>query len=188
MWKSESNTLIKHNYDPIAIGIGSNVGNKQYYLSQSLRLIHNHRDCEVISVSRLYNTSPWGKTDQEFFLNAVALIKTKVLPNELLDILLSIENKLKRERGELWGPRTIDLDILLFGNYACSTNRLTIPHPYITQRAFVIVPLADVAPHILINGLSISYWIGRIDVSEVQIIRNDCNWWIDCDGCVDILD
>ncbi|AKK20632.1 2-amino-4-hydroxy-6-hydroxymethyldihydropteridine diphosphokinase [Candidatus Liberibacter africanus] len=167
--------------DTIAIGLGSNIGNKKKYIAQALQLLNNHKDCEVISVSRLYHTPPWGKNDQDFFFNAVSLIKTRVSPNELLDILLSIENKLNRKRDVLWGSRTIDLDILILGDYVCATDRLTIPHPYITERAFVIAPLSDVAPDIVIKGLSVKKWFDHIDVSKMQVIDDSRDWWIDCD-------
>ncbi|ADR52598.1 2-amino-4-hydroxy-6-hydroxymethyldihydropteridine pyrophosphokinase [Candidatus Liberibacter solanacearum CLso-ZC1] len=180
MWKPESNINIKINPDDfIAIGIGSNIGDKKKYISHALNLIHQHNNCEIIAVSRLYKTVPWGNIDQDFFLNAVALVRTKISPDSLLDILLSIENNLKRQRNEKWGARTIDLDILLAGKYSSSTERLTIPHPYIVQRAFVLVPLADVAPHMVIHGFSVIDWIKKIDVSGVQVINEGYYWWCD---------
>ncbi|MBL0849008.1 MAG: 2-amino-4-hydroxy-6-hydroxymethyldihydropteridine diphosphokinase [Candidatus Liberibacter ctenarytainae] len=181
MWKPESSILIEQNSDLIAIGIGSNIGHKKHYISCALRLIHSHGECELVSVSSLYQTIPWGKTDQDFFLNAVALVKTSVSPENLLDILISIENDLDRKRNELWGPRTIDLDILLHGDYSLSTDRLTIPHPYMTQRAFVMVPLSDVSPHILIDGLSIENWVRQMDISGVQVVKKGGYWWIATD-------
>ncbi|EMS35839.1 2-amino-4-hydroxy-6-hydroxymethyldihydropteridine diphosphokinase [Candidatus Liberibacter americanus] len=172
---------IRQDHDIVAIGIGSNIGNKKQYIVQALRLINDHKDCEILSVSRLYQTPPWGKKDQDLFLNAAALIKTQIMPNEFLDILLSIENNLNRKRDQLWGARTIDLDILLFGNLECITDRLTIPHPYITKRGFVIVPLADIAPHIVINGLFVKEWLFRIDTSNINVINDNYDWWLNFD-------
>ncbi|MEG8098880.1 2-amino-4-hydroxy-6-hydroxymethyldihydropteridine diphosphokinase [Candidatus Liberibacter brunswickensis] len=170
--------LIKKRFNTVAIGLGSNIGNKKEHIAQSLKLLNSREDCKVISVSRLYKTLPWGKKNQDFFLNATALIETIVMPNELLNILLSIENKLNRKRNELWGPRTIDLDILIFENHECTTDLLTIPHPYIIERPFVIAPLADIAPDIIIKGLSIKKLFDEIDISEIQVIHDNRDWWI----------
>ncbi|AGA64801.1 2-amino-4-hydroxy-6- hydroxymethyldihydropteridine pyrophosphokinase [Liberibacter crescens BT-1] len=143
----------------------------------ALRVIHHCRDCEVLSVSKLYLTEPWGMHDQPRFLNAAALIKTTLFPENLLDLMLSIEDTMKRQRSQRWGPRTLDLDILSYDNHTIATHRLTIPHPQITQRGFVLMPLEDIAPSMLIEEKSVSDWLKQNDVSGIKVLVNHANWW-----------
>ena len=98
-----------------------------------------------VRVSSLYETAAWGVTDQPSFLNAVVRGQTALLPLDLLDAIQSIENKLGRVRTQHWGPRAIDIDILLYGSDVIDVPRLTVPHPYMSQRGFVLRPLADLA-------------------------------------------
>ena len=106
----------------------------------------------MVSVSSLYRTPPWGKTDQPDFLNAAAEVLTGHSPRELLDLCLEAERRLKRVRQERWGPRLIDIDILVFGDRAVHEGGLEIPHPRMLERAFVLVPLAEIAPDLVALG------------------------------------
>ena len=107
---------------------------------------------EIIRVSSLYETAPVGVTDQPDFLNAVAAVQTGLGPLETLDALLHIENQMGRVRTERWGPRVIDLDLLLYGGERVSSPGLTVPHPRLRERAFVLVPLAEIAPELRLPG------------------------------------
>lgn len=134
------------------IGIGSNVGNRLGYISKALGLIGELPDTELVAVSPLYDTAPIGKTDQPRFLNAVAEVRTGLEPRKLLHSLLAIEDVCGRFRSDVWGPRTLDLDIVAYDDVEMSTEALTLPHPRAAERAFVLVPLADVAPDLVIPG------------------------------------
>ena len=107
----------------------------------------------VVAVSTLRETDPVGVTDQPRFLNGVAALETELAPRELLDVLLAVERRLGRERRERWGPRTIDLDLLLYGDEVIDEDGLTIPHPRLHERRFVLEPLADLAPKLVVPGL-----------------------------------
>ena len=126
------------------IGIGSNVGDKTANCRKALELLAEAG--RVISVSSLYYTEPVGYREQEDFINAVAAIETDRLPGELLSVCHSIEDSLGRTRTIQWGPRTADLDILLYGDAVMNSLDLVIPHPLMATRKFVLVPLAEIAP------------------------------------------
>ena len=124
--------------------IGGNIGNRVSFLQKSIESIE--QSCGKISnKSLLYETQAWGKTDQDPFLNQVLKISTDLSPTELLEKLLTVEKQLGRIRDEKYGARTIDIDILYFGDEIISEPRLTIPHPRIAERRFVLVPLAEIA-------------------------------------------
>ena len=131
------------------IGIGSNLGSPRENCQKSLDLLEEHSEIEVVAHSSFYKTEPIGPQDQNWFVNAVATISTKIEPIPLLDALLAIENAMGRIRNEKWGPRIIDLDILLYGNKILTDSRLKIPHPEMTQRRFVLAPLAEIAPDLI---------------------------------------
>ncbi len=128
------------------IGIGSNIGDRAARLNSSIELLSKKEGIEVTSVSSFYNTAPVGYLEQPDFLNAVVEIKTVLPATELLHICGLIEKELKRERVICWGPRTIDLDILLYGNQIISEEHLNIPHPRMQERAFVLEPLNEINP------------------------------------------
>ena len=125
------------------IGLGSNVGDKQNHLARALDMIAAIQGVIIKRKSSLYLTKPWGKTDQEDFLNQVVEIETGLNPLDLLHRLQEIEIKLGRRRDQQWGPRTIDLDILLFGPETIDLEELKVPHPYLRERLFVLIPLQE---------------------------------------------
>ncbi len=131
------------------IGIGSNLGTPLENCQRSLNLLENHPEISVLSRSSFYETEPIGPQDQNWFLNSVAEISTDMEPIPLLDALLAIEVAMGRIRKERWGPRIIDLDILLYGNSVIKTSRLEIPHPEINRRRFVLAPLAELVPKLI---------------------------------------
>ncbi len=135
------------------IGIGANVGDRLASIRAALAELDALRSTRVSRVSSVYDTAPWGVTDQARFLNAVAEIETALEPRALLDELMAIEARCGRVRHERWGPRTIDLDILLFDERVMESDALRLPHPRLAQRAFVLVPLAELAPDLVVPAL-----------------------------------
>ncbi|MFD1864671.1 2-amino-4-hydroxy-6-hydroxymethyldihydropteridine diphosphokinase [Planococcus chinensis] len=128
------------------LSLGSNMGNRLDMLKTAVRLLMEHPSVEVMAISSLYETDPVGFTDQEPFLNMVVRLETPLPALELLDICQEIERKLNRERLVRWGPRTIDLDILIYNRDNVESERLTVPHPRMHERAFVLIPLLEVNP------------------------------------------
>lgn len=127
--------------------LGSNLGDRKKYLREALELIET-RLGKVYTRSSLYQTASWGKHDQPDFINQVIRLETKLNPGELLTGILAIELDLGRQRIEKWGSRTIDIDILLYGDEVIKETNLTIPHPYLHERRFVLMPLCEIAPNI----------------------------------------
>jgi 2-amino-4-hydroxy-6-hydroxymethyldihydropteridine diphosphokinase len=126
------------------LSLGSNSGNRAFYLNEAMRLIAVE-GIAFIRISSIYETEPWGLSEQPLFLNQVVVIKTRLSAPALMEKLLEIELKLGRKRGETrWQERTIDVDILFFGNEVIQTKQLTIPHPELYKRRFVLEPLVEV--------------------------------------------
>ncbi|BFM40473.1 2-amino-4-hydroxy-6-hydroxymethyldihydropteridine diphosphokinase [Synechocystis sp. LKSZ1] len=130
---------------PVAIGLGSNLGPSQQILEQSLSQLAQVPDLHLIAVSAWYETLPVGP-QQPNYLNGCAVLETELNPEILLARLQSIEQQFGRVRTEKWGPRTLDLDLLLYGQRQHQSPTLTIPHPFLIERAFVLIPLAEIAP------------------------------------------
>jgi len=126
------------------IGIGSNIGDATANCRKAIELLSEAG--RVVSVSSLYHTEPVGRHEQDDFINAVAAIETDRSPDDLLKVCHSIEDRLGRKRGIRWGPRTADLDILLYGDLVSGQPDLTIPHPQMALRKFVLAPLSEIAP------------------------------------------
>lgn len=127
------------------IGLGGNLGDPLNAMRVALAAFDRHAHCHVLRTSSVWRTPPWGLTDQPDFLNACAAISTSLNPSAFLELCLSIEQYLKRVRDIRWGPRSIDLDILFFGTEIIDEPGLVVPHPRIGDRAFVLVPLAEIA-------------------------------------------
>ena len=128
------------------LGLGSNLGNREENLNHAVDMLRNTAGIRVTRVSSYLNTAPVGYTEQPDFLNAAVEVETTLTPHELLEQCHRIEKQLKRERIIHWGPRTIDLDILLFGDLILEDASLTIPHPRMAEREFVLKPLDEIAP------------------------------------------
>lgn len=129
------------------LSIGSNMGDKKENIEQAIRLLSSNQEIEVLKVAGLYETEPVGYEDQDYFYNTCVLIKTTLEPEELLDATQKIENDLHRKRTIRWGPRTLDIDIILYGDIMMDTKRLTIPHPRYEERAFVLIPMMDLTDY-----------------------------------------
>lgn len=131
------------------IGIGSNLGDRRKKIQLALKVLKEKKDIIVEKVSPFYETLPVGGPPQGKFLNGVIEISTTLTPRELLEVLQEIEKALGRVRKERWGPRTIDLDILFYGDLIVNEERLIIPHPLMHKREFVLKPLLRIAPNLI---------------------------------------
>jgi len=136
------------------IGLGANLGDAAGTLRQAVIALGQREDVAVRRMSRCYRTPAWGREDQPDFVNAVALLETRLSPRALLDLLLAVEADFGRHRidGERWGPRTLDLDLLLYGDAVIDEPGLRVPHPHLHERAFALVPLLEVMPDARIPG------------------------------------
>jgi len=135
------------------VGLGSNLDRPVDRVLEGLEALSELADTRVAATSPLYGSAPMGPADQPDYVNAVARLDTGLSPHALLDGLQAIETRAGRERtAERWGPRTLDLDLLLYDRVHCRDRRLTLPHPGIAERAFVLVPFADIAPDEVLPG------------------------------------
>jgi 2-amino-4-hydroxy-6-hydroxymethyldihydropteridine diphosphokinase len=128
------------------VSLGSNKGDREGYLRRALGLLNRMPQTKVTKVSRIYESAPWGFPAQRDFLNLVAQLSTRLRPQRLLAEFKAVEQRLGRRPSRRWGPREIDIDLILYGKHTISTPELTVPHPHMMQRAFVLVPLGEIAP------------------------------------------
>lgn len=167
-WETQKSTLS-------AIALGSNLGDSKANLNSALSILDQTTGIRVQTCSSYYHTAPIGPAQPDF-LNACAILQVELTPQDLLKNLLRIEQHFGRIRRERWGPRTLDLDILLFEDLILSTPELHIPHPCMTERAFVLVPLAEIAPEWIepVSGEAIAQLVKKIDCSGVTLsIKQD---------------
>ncbi len=158
------------------LGIGSNQGDSQELIGQAIQALDQIPGIKVDKTASLYQTAPWGNTQQDWFLNTVTRIKTTLGPKELLTHLQALENQLGRVRGIHWGPRTIDLDILLYDEEMLNYPDLIVPHPRMLERAFVMVPLAELAPDLVIQGENIAH-IAKILKNSQEVVGTGQKVW-----------
>lgn len=128
------------------LGLGSNLDNPAAQLDEACRRLRLIQGVEIIRISSYYETPPVGVLDQPWFINAAVGVRTSLSPEDLLSALLQVENDMGRIRKERWGPRLVDLDLLLYNNNVINTPRLQVPHPEMASRGFVLLPLAEIAP------------------------------------------
>jgi 2-amino-4-hydroxy-6-hydroxymethyldihydropteridine diphosphokinase len=142
----------------VFIGLGANVGDRFAYLTRAAGELRGLRDSSVIWFSPVYESDPWGKADQPKFLNAAGELTTTLSPSDLLPELKAIEQKLGRSSHERWGPREIDLDILLYDGEVYHDDLVTVPHVDLEHRRFALVPLREIAPDVVhpVSGLTIT--------------------------------
>jgi 2-amino-4-hydroxy-6-hydroxymethyldihydropteridine diphosphokinase len=136
----------------VFLGLGSNLGDRLVHLADAVRFISRDKDLRLERVSSVYETAPVGPIEQPPYLNAVLVLSTRLSPRALLERVKDYERQAGRVPGERWGPRTIDLDILLYGCDEVSEPGLHIPHPELERRAFVLVPLAELEPELVLAG------------------------------------
>jgi 2-amino-4-hydroxy-6-hydroxymethyldihydropteridine diphosphokinase len=159
------------------LSLGSNQGDRASLLAQALGRLDRVPGVQVVAVSSLYATAPVGREDQPEFLNAVAEVRTSLSPRELLAACLRIEADLGRIRTERWGPRTIDLDLLFHGEARLAEDALTLPHPRMKERAFVLAPLAEIAPDLRLEGATIADRAAAIDRSGIRRLEGSKFGW-----------
>jgi 2-amino-4-hydroxy-6-hydroxymethyldihydropteridine diphosphokinase len=134
------------------VGLGSNLGDREQVIADAVSLLDQHPDIDVLRASALRETEPWGPVVQPLFLNGAVSVETTLTPRALLEALLDVERRLGRVRDERWGPRTIDLDLLLYGDAVVDEPGLTVPHPRLRERAFALEPLHELDPCLVIPG------------------------------------
>ena len=168
--------MIEHKNIHIAyIGLGSNLDEPVQHVLQGLDDIREIRQTFLVHHSSLYQTPPMGPEEQDDYINAVALIETELAAIELLDALQAIENQHKRDRDvERWGPRTLDLDILLYGDSKVDVPRLRVPHIEMHTRSFVLLPLLEIAPNFNVpNYGPAKDLLLKLDCSEIRKLEHD---------------
>lgn len=155
----------------VYLALGTNLGNRLANLRAALQAMPPA--VQLLAASPVYQTPPWGYLDQPAFLNQVICAQTDLLPLELLEFLKRLETRLGRLPGVRYGPRLIDLDILLYDDLQLETPALTLPHPRLAERAFVLVPLADLAPDLQPPGasLTISQMLAQVDRAGIERYR-----------------
>ncbi len=155
-----------------AIALGSNLGDSLGILTAALQVLAATPGIRVQAVSSWYQTKPVGGIPQPDYLNGCALLQVLIQPHQLLKILLATETKFGRVRRERWGARTIDLDLLLYDDLILDTPELQIPHPRLNERAFVLIPLAEIAPQWIepVSGNAIAQLVQAVDCSGVRKI------------------
>jgi len=145
-----------------ALGLGSNIGDKRAHIARALAAL-GERGVAVRARSADYRSEPWGPVAQDWFVNACALVETDLAPLDLLALCLAVERDLGRTREIRWGPRIIDIDILTYGDCRMSRPELTLPHPHMLERAFVLVPLAEIAPTLTVGGRPVGEALAALD-------------------------
>ncbi len=162
-------SMLKTSY----LSLGANLGDRVEKMREAVRLIGDFCGCEISAVSPLYRTQPVGLKNQPDFLNAVIEVKTTLNPNELLKNCQELENRLGRKRTIRWGPRVIDIDILLYESVEINDESLIIPHPRMMERAFVLVPLAEIAPNLVLPSGDLASAVAEtVDKSGIEQVQD----------------
>lgn len=154
-----------------ALGLGANLGNRHGAISFALQKLGAHPRIQLLAKAHLYETPPWGKKNQPTFLNTCAMVETSLSPIALLKFCQTIEGRLGRVRREHWGARTLDIDILWWSGRPLRTRDLTVPHPYLTKRAFALIPLSEIFPELIIARTPISSWISQLPTKDLQSLK-----------------
>ena len=165
--------MTRYRETDFALSLGSNVGNKIANIRAAIARLDAEDGIEVDAVSHLYKTAPWGKTDQDWFVNACLRGTTRLSPQALLRRTQAIEIQVGRLPAVHWGPRIIDIDILYAGSAALKGEGLTLPHPEMLNRVFVLLPLAEVAPDKVIGGRTVAAAAAALARSEGDVTRID---------------
>jgi 2-amino-4-hydroxy-6-hydroxymethyldihydropteridine diphosphokinase len=152
------------------LGLGGNVGNARRTIDEAIMLLCGKSGIRLLARSSAYRTAPWGVEDQPAFINVCIAVETSLTPNRVLVQAQAVENALGRDRDKerRWGPRPIDVDLLAYDDLNLQTPELTLPHPRLFERAFVLVPLAEIAPERMIGGVRVCDALERVDRSVVE--------------------
>jgi 2-amino-4-hydroxy-6-hydroxymethyldihydropteridine diphosphokinase len=152
----------------IGLGLGSNIGDAPGNIREALRLLRASDVIEITKISSIYRTAPWGYKDQEPFANACSLARTELAPEPLLKAVKAIEGEMGRTKTVRWGPRLIDIDILFYGAQSLVSDNLVLPHKELFNRAFVLVPLAEIAPHLVLGGRPVAEAAATIAHDDIE--------------------
>ncbi|VAW41702.1 2-amino-4-hydroxy-6-hydroxymethyldihydropteridinepyrophosphokinase [hydrothermal vent metagenome] len=160
--------IYKGTMSEIVLGLGTNLGDRLDNLQQAVDGLA--REMSITAVSSIYQTHPWGIIDQPDFLNCCLMAETDLSPQELLTFIKNLEAEIGRLLGKRWGPRLIDIDILFYANQILETEKLTIPHPGLHERAFVLRPLADIAPDFVhpLLGQTVSELLTAVPPTDIK--------------------
>ena len=150
-----------------AIGLGSNVGDTRANIARAIALLTADGAVRLVARSRDYRSAPWGVLEQDWFVNAAITVATHVSARELLERCQRVENDMGRVRLQKWGPRLIDVDVLTYKDRIIDEPDLKVPHPLIAERGFVVVPLKEIAPGLMINGRSLDSLEAELDTSDL---------------------
>ena len=151
------------------LALGGNLGAPAQAFADALAQMEAGGHVRVVAHSRVWRTPPWGKTDQPDFLNMAARVETDLSPHALLDLCLDLERRAGRVRAERWGPRTLDLDVIAFADARICDERLVLPHPRARERAFVLAPLAEIAPALLLNDVRADVLAAQADLAGLAV-------------------
>lgn len=162
------------NLVPAYVALGSNLNDPVAQVTSGIEALAMLPDSRLAKISSLYRTAPVGYVEQPDFVNAVAMIETALAPRALLQELLAIERRHGRVRGVPNGPRTLDLDLLVHGDAPYQDAELTVPHPRLHERAFVVVPLAEIAPELIVPALGTARELAaRVDAAQIKRIDGE---------------
>ena len=152
------------------IALGGNLGDVRSTFDRAVTLLCDGTTVRLTARSSDYRTPPWGVIDQPSFINAVIAVSTALAPHDLLARALSVERALGRDRGEerRWRPRTIDIDLLAYDDLVLQEPNLTLPHPHLFERAFVLVPLAEITPDRMIGGIRVRDALARVETRGIE--------------------
>ena len=152
------------------LALGGNIGDSRALLARAVALLCDGKDVRLIARSSDYRTPPWGMKYQPAFVNIAIAVETTLTPHELLARAQAVEVKLGRDRAveKRWGPRTADIDLLAYNDLSLQTTDLTLPHPMMWERGFVLVPLAEIAPDRVIGGRRVRDAVDRIDTAGIE--------------------
>jgi 2-amino-4-hydroxy-6-hydroxymethyldihydropteridine diphosphokinase len=152
----------------VGFGLGSNMGDKPANIAQALKYLEERHIARLHAVSRTYRTPPWGVLDQGDFANACAIGDTSLSPYELLAEVKRIEADMGRAPTRRWGPRLIDVDILFLGDHTLDDPELTLPHKELFSRGFVLAPLVEIAPDLVLDGVPLTQALAKVDLVGVR--------------------
>lgn len=155
------------------LSLGSNLGSKISNLKEAVDFLQKDDKIEIIAKSSFYDTAPVGYVNQDAFVNIAVKISTDYSPFELLEKCFEAEKLLKRKRIIRWGPRTIDVDILLYENFTSDDEKLIVPHPRMKERAFVLVPLCEIDSSVILDDKNINEIIQTLDTQDIRKIDNE---------------
>lgn len=154
----------------LVLGLGSNIGNRYAYILQCIQRLKKLSNGKL-HTARVYENPPWGDHQQPSFLNTAVCLETDLCLMDIFQLIKEIEALGKRKKTRRWGPRSIDIDILFYGDEVVQNDHLTVPHKYLHERAFVLAPIADILPDYIhpVTGISIQEHLNQIDNAELTI-------------------